>query len=110
MENELAKAYLTAKNYEKASAHGSQAFTATRSVLSGPAARSRGLDQLVDDVMVLFDACRDGGKVAEADAAIEDLRKSAATFQSPTVYAFAVDTQIKYLIETGRKPKGLATY
>jgi thiol-disulfide isomerase/thioredoxin len=110
MENELAKAYLIAKNYEKASAHGSQAFAATRSVLSDPAARSRGLDQLVDDAMVLFDACRDGGKVAEADAAIEDLRKAAAAFQSPTVYAFAIDTQIKYLIETGRKPKGLATY
>jgi thiol-disulfide isomerase/thioredoxin len=110
MENELGKAYLLVKNYDKAASHAAEAFAATRSVLSDPGLRNRSLDQLVDDAVVLFDAYRDDGKVAEADASLEELRKAAATLGSPEVYYYAVDNQIKYMIETGRKPKALELY
>ena len=110
MENELAKAYLTVREFTKAAAHAAQAFAATRSVLADPAARSRGLDQLIDDAMVLFEATSSSKKTAEADAALEGLRKAAAEFQAPKVYFYAVDNQIKYMIETGRKPHAMELY
>ena len=110
MENELAKAYLAVKQFDKASAHAAQAFDATKTIAEDPAVRAGRLNQLLDDAVVLFEAHRDGGKIAEADSALEELRKAAAAFESTSIYYYAVDNQIKYMIATGRKPQALEFY
>jgi thiol-disulfide isomerase/thioredoxin len=110
MENELAKAYLSVQDFGNAATHAATAFSSTKSVLADPANRSRGLDQLIDDAMVLFEATSSGGKTVDADGAMEALRKAASEFDAPNVYFFAVDKRITYMIETGRKPKAMELF
>jgi thiol-disulfide isomerase/thioredoxin len=48
--------------------------------------------------------------VTQADASLDELRKTGAAFASPSLYYYALDKLIKYLIETGRKPAALELY
>ncbi|HEX8287176.1 MAG TPA: TlpA disulfide reductase family protein [Pyrinomonadaceae bacterium] len=107
MESELAKNYRAEKNYAKAAPHAVEALRATKALFQDSTSRAKGLDELLDAGMNVFEIYRDGGKQAEADAALEDLRATAAFVESPSFYYYAVDNQIKYLIETGRKPLAL---
>ncbi|MGH9818843.1 MAG: hypothetical protein ACRD43_01640, partial [Pyrinomonadaceae bacterium] len=52
MESELAKAYLSDKNYAKATAHANQAYSSMKTIVSDPATRARGMDELLDDGML----------------------------------------------------------
>ena len=110
MESELAKNYREEKNFTKAAPHASEAFRAVKGLFQDSTSRAKGLDELLDAGMTLFEIHRDGGKQTEADVALEDLRVTAAFVESPSFYFYAVDHQIKYLIETGRKPLALQTY
>lgn len=110
MESELAKAYLAEKSPDKASPHALAAYTATKSIAADPALRSRVIDQLLDDGMLVFESYRESGKQPLADGALEELRKTAAAYGSPSLYYYALDQQIKYFIQTGRKPLALDTY
>jgi thiol-disulfide isomerase/thioredoxin len=110
MESELAKNYRTANNLDKAAAHAVEAFRATKALFQDSASRAKGLDELLDAGMTVFEIYRDAGRQKEADDALEDLRRSAVFVESPSFYYYAVDNQIKYKIETGRKPLAMQYY
>lgn len=110
MESELAKAYLAEKNYVKAAANASEAYKAAKTIASEPAMRSRIINELLDAGMLQFEANRSAGNVKEAESSLEDLRTTAASLGSPSMYFYALDNQIKYQIETGRKSAALANY
>jgi thiol-disulfide isomerase/thioredoxin len=110
MEKELARAYLDVNNFASASTHAQAAFSAIKDVTADASARQANIDELLDDGMLLFDAFRRNGQQKQADAALDDLRATAATVGSPSLYFYALDNHIKYLIETGRKPAALELY
>lgn len=110
MESELAKNYRAEKNLTKAAPHAVEALRATKALFQDSTSRAKGLDELLDAGMNVYEIYRDSNRQVEADAALEDLRKTAAFVESPSFYYYAVDNQIKYLIETGRKPLALQNY
>ncbi|MBA2735411.1 MAG: redoxin family protein [Pyrinomonadaceae bacterium] len=110
MESEFAKNYRAEKNLAKAAPHAVEALRAVKALFQDSTSRAKGLDELLDAGMTVFEIYRDSGKTADADAALEDLRKTAAFVESPSFYFYAVDNQIKYLIETNRKPLALQTF
>ena len=110
MESELAKAYLSDKNYAKATAHANEAYSSMKTIVSDPATRARGVDELLDDGMLLFEAYRGSQKRDQADDTLQDMWSVGAAINSPTFYYYALDNLIKYMIETGRKPLALDTY
>lgn len=110
MESELAKAYAAQKDFAKASEHASEAYRAAKTIASEPAMRSRIIDELLDAGMLVFEANRSAGNIKDAESALQDLRLTAASLGSPTMYFYALDHQITYQIETGRKPAALENY
>ena len=110
MESELAKNYRAANNLTKAAAHAAEALRATKALFQDSASRAKGLDELLDAGMTVYEIHRAAENQKEADAALEDLRKTAVFVESPSFYYYAADQQIKYLIETKRKPLALETF
>ncbi len=110
MESELAKAYIAEKNFAKGAAHASEAFRAAKTIASEPAMRSRIIDELLDAGMLIFEANRAARNIKDAEGSLEGLRVTAASLGSPTMYFYALDHQITYQIETGRKPAALVNY
>jgi cytochrome c biogenesis protein CcmG/thiol:disulfide interchange protein DsbE len=106
MENELAIAYSQAKDLTRAAPHAEQAYSIVKANYSDQA-RDRGLAEILDRGRNLFEIYSQAGESAKADATLENLTKVSATLKSNGIYYFAVDSQIKYLIETGRKMKAL---
>lgn len=110
MESELAKAYLAQKNYNKAAPHADDGYKAAKAFVLDSSSGPRGLDEFLDNGMLVFEANKLAGKTAEADAVLEDMRKTAASGGSPSLYFYAADKLIAYRIETGRKPLAMQTY
>ena len=110
MESEIAKAYLAQDNYAKASIHADEGYRAAKAFVLDPASGPRGLDEFLDNGMLVFESYKGWGKTVEADAALEDMRKTAAAGGSPSLYFYAADKLVTYRIETGRKPLALRTY
>ncbi len=110
IEGELAKNYYRTKNYAKAAPHATEALRAQKALFQDSPSRAKGLDELLDAGMNVFEIYRDGGKVKEADNALEDLQKTAVFVGSPSFYFYAVDKRIKYKIETGRKESAIEDY
>jgi Peroxiredoxin len=110
MEKELAKAYMDAGNFTTAASHALLAYTVIKGVAADTSTRQQSMDELLDDGMLVFDSFRKNGRQDEADAALVDLRSTAASVASPSLYFYALDNHIKYLIETGRKPAALELY
>ncbi len=110
METELAKSYFADKNFAKAETHAAEAFRANKAIFTEFATRTQALDRLFDTGTLIFEIYRDEGKTKEAEDALEDLRKTATLVQSTMLYYSAVDANVKYLIETNRKPLALQFY
>jgi len=110
MEKELARAYMDESKFSTASTHAQVAYSAIKDITGDPTTRQANIDELLDDGMLVFDALRRNGQQKEADAALDDLRSTAATVGSPSLYFYAIDNHIKYLIETGRKSAALELY
>lgn len=110
MESELAKNYVEQKDFERALPHAEEAFRATKAVFKDASSRTRALNELLISGMTVFEIHKNSGKPKQADAALEELRKTAVLFQSNEIYYAAVDENIKYLIETGRKLLGLQMF
>lgn len=110
IENELARNYHSEKNYIKAVEHAAEYFRVSKATFTEYATRTQAIDQLLDAGMLVFEIYKDAGKTKEAGDALEDLRKTAALVQSSFLYYYVVDRNIKYLIETNRKPLGLQLY
>ncbi len=109
MESELAENYRAEKDLALAAKHAEEAFRATKAIFRDNTSRARGLSELLTAGIAVFEIYSDDGKQTEADNALEDLRKTAALVEASDVYYYAVDRQIKYQIETKRKPLGLQT-
>ncbi|MEP7211633.1 MAG: TlpA disulfide reductase family protein [Acidobacteriota bacterium] len=110
MESEIAKSYLAGNNYEKATPHAEEGYKAAKAFVLDPSSGPRGLDEFLDNGMLVFDAYRSAGKIEQADAALEDMRKTAAAGGSPSLFFYVADKLIVYRIETGRKPFAMQTY
>ncbi len=110
MEGELAKAYQTQKNFGRMAAHADEGYKAVKELSKDVASRARWLDEIFDAGMLVFEAYRDLGDQKKTEAALEDIRVTAASASSSNLYYYAVDQKIKYLIETGRKPQAQEYY
>lgn len=110
MESELAKAYQKDKNFARAAPHGEEAYRQTKSLFKDASSRSRGLSQLLDAGLNAFEIYRDGGSQADADRTLADLRQTSLLIGSSEIYYQAIDENIKYLIDTKRKPDALKMY
>lgn len=110
MEGELAKAYQAEKDFVRMSPHAEAGYAASKSLLKDASSRARGLDEILDAGMLVYEAYRDNGEREKAEAALDDMRALAVSTTSPSFYYYAVDQKIRYLIETGRKPAGLELY
>ncbi len=110
MEIELAKAYFADGKFNEAAAHAAEAYRAAKAVLVDSGPSQRGLDETLDTALQLFESYRATGDQKAADAALEDLRKTAVSIDSASMFAYAADKLIVYMIETGRKPMAMDTY
>jgi len=72
--------------------------------------RTRALAEALEAAMALQEIYRESGDYKNAEATLGNLRKIAASFDSPAVYYYAIDQLIKFFIETNRKPAALAFY
>lgn len=107
MAGEMAKAYQSAKDFGRMSGHAERGYAASKALLKDATSRARGLNEILDAGMLVYEAFRDLGARAKAEAALDDMRVTAAEVGSTSFYYYAVDQKIKFLIETGRKPLAL---
>lgn len=110
MESEIAKAYIADKKIAEATPHAAEAYRFAKTILFDNGITQRGLDEVLDTGMLLHECHKTVGNLKQADEALDDLRKTAAKVGSVSLYFYAADKLITYLIETGRKPLGLETY
>ena len=110
MEGELAKAYQVQKDFARMAPHADEAYRTAKLLLKDAASLARGLDEVFDAGMLVYEAYRDLGNQKNAEAGLEDLRLAGVAASSPNLYYYAVDQKIKYLIETGRKPQAQEYY
>ena len=110
MSNEMAKAYITAKDLVKAEPFASEAYKTAKTLSEDIRSRARSLDEMVDSGMLVFEIARDQNKTTEAESILTDMQDSAARFGSPSFFYYASDKLITYQIETGRKPLAMETY
>lgn len=110
METELAKNYKAENNLKLAAKHAEEAYRTTKGLFQDTTSRTRGLNELINSGMTVFEIYRDGKEQAQADKILEDMRKTAVFVESNGIYFLAVDETVKYLIETGRKPDALKLY
>lgn len=107
MENDLANAYFEAKDFTNAATHAEEAYRAAKAILPEQTSFARGLLEITDRGRTLYEIYRESGNQLKVDETLEDLRKTAILTKSTSIYYFALDSQIKYLIETKRRPKAL---
>jgi hypothetical protein len=62
---------------------------------------------VIDSGIFLFKIYRRLKRPTEADLTLADMRKTALGLQAGAMWYYAVDSQIKYQIETGRKAAAL---
>ena len=110
MHSELAKSYIAVKDLAKAAPHAAKSYEAAKALVQDPTTRVNAADAVLDAGMLLFETNRDAGNIKEADAALEDMKKTASTINSPTFFYYAADKLITHQIETGRKVLGMDTY
>ncbi|PYS86484.1 MAG: hypothetical protein DMF62_15775 [Acidobacteria bacterium] len=110
MASEIAKAYIKAKDLEKAMPFAVEAYRASKTSSADPATRIRSLDEMVDTGMLVFEIAASRDKIAEAETILTDMQDSAAKFGSPSFFFYASDKLITYQIETGRKALAMETY
>lgn len=110
MESDLAKNYKEAELLDKAAKHAEEAYRASKALFQDATSRARGLNELLETGSLVFDIYRQNGKIEQADNTLNDLRKTAVFVESNGIYYAAVDSQIKFMIETGRKPAALEFY
>jgi thiol-disulfide isomerase/thioredoxin len=110
MEGEITKAYQAKKDFAHMAPHAEAGYTTSKALLKDAASRARGLDEILDAGMLVFEAYRDLDDRAKAESALDEMRATAVVTESPSFYYYAVDQKIKYLIDTGRKDKAIELY
>ncbi|HSI87480.1 MAG TPA: TlpA disulfide reductase family protein [Pyrinomonadaceae bacterium] len=110
MNSEVAKAYISLRELEKAVPHAARSYRASKALLTEPDSRVRALDELLDSGMLLFESNRDLGRVKEADEALIDMRAAAASFASSVFFYYSADKLIMHMLETGRRDEAFKAY
>ena len=110
MDDELSDAYRTEKKLDPAAKHAEESYRSTKALFKDNSSRVRGLNDLLNTGMKVFEIYREAGNVERADKALEELRQTGAFVESNSIYYQTADEQIKYMIETGRKPAALLLY
>lgn len=110
MGGELAKAYKAVGDFKRMAPHADAGYSASKALLKDASSRARGLEEIHDAAMLVYEAYRDMPDQKKADEALDDMRMTAAEVGSPSFYYYAVDQKMKYLIETGRKAAASALY
>lgn len=110
MEAELADAYRAEKNLDLAAKHAEESYRAAKAVFKDTSSRVRGLNELLETGMKVFEIYRDSENVEKADATLDDLRQTGISVESSGIYYGSVDEKIKYMIDTRRKIDALAFY
>ncbi len=110
MESELAKAYQKEKDFTKGAPHAEEAYRQTKSLFKDASTRSRGLNDLLDAGLTAFEIYRDADRQNDANQTLGDLRQTSLLIGSSEIYYAAIDENIKYLIDTKRKPEALKMY
>ena len=108
--SELAKAHIAEKQYANAAGYAAKAYDAAKTLAKESGSSVNAADAVLDSGMLLFEANRDAGNLKEADAALEDMKRTAVTLKSPTFFFYAADKLITYQIDTGRRALGKDTY
>ncbi len=103
----LARSYGDGKNFERAAAHGEEAYRAIKSYFADPATRPAEIYKVYQMAALLFSLYRDGGSHKQAIATMEDLQKVSAKNDASDLYFSATDKIVSLMIETGRKPEAL---
>jgi len=110
MESEIAKAYQVQKDFAKMAPHAEEAFKAAKMLLADAASRIRGLDEIFDNGMLVFEAYRGVGSSEKALSALDELISAGISAPAPSLYFYAADAKITYMIDLGRKPQAIAFY
>lgn len=110
MNAEIAKAFRAMKDVAATEKYAKAGYEIAKELIADPALRINPLDAALDTGMLLFEARDAQGKTAEADAALDDMRQTAASIKNASFYYYAADKLILYRIETGRKPLAMETY
>lgn len=110
MDVELAKAYEELKDFPHMLPHAEAAFASGKVLLGDPQAADLSLDHVVDTGILAFDAYSEMGQTDKAEGVLDDLRRLGSGKGSTSLYYYAVDQKIRYLIETGRKEKAIQFY
>jgi thiol-disulfide isomerase/thioredoxin len=107
METDLAKNYKSAGNGEAAAKHAEEAYRAAKALFQDATSRARGLNELLETGMTVFEIYKQNGKIEQADKTLDDLRKTAVFVEASGIFYASVDARIKFMIETGRKPAAM---
>jgi thiol-disulfide isomerase/thioredoxin len=110
IETEIAKGLVAEKNFAAAASHADGAYAAYKAIAADPVSRDQIIDELIESGFFLFKIYRELAKQAQADATLEDMRKAGIELQAGSLWYYTVDSQIKYQIETGRKPQALENF
>jgi thiol-disulfide isomerase/thioredoxin len=109
MESELAQNYLEAQNPAKAATHAEEAFRAAKANFQN-VSRTLGLSELFETGALVFEIYCEQGNREKTEKFLDSLRKTAVFVESTSIYYFAVDEKIKFLIENGAKKTALEFY
>src|SRR5437773_6657016 len=110
IERAIARGLVAENNFAAAASHAVGAYLSYKAVAADPSSRDKILDDLIDGGLFLFKIYRQLGRREQADQTLEDMRKTGIELQSGSLWYYALDSQIKYQIETGRKAEGLDNY
>ena len=110
MEVELAKAYQSTGEFSKMAIHAESAFAAAKAGIKGSTSRPRTLDEIVDSGVLTFEAYSSLNDHKNADGSLDALRRAAVETGSPSMFYYAVDKKVNYMIETGRKAEAIQLY
>ena len=108
IEKEIARGLFESGNAIEAAPHAQAAYTAYKSIAAEPINRQKFIDEVTDSGFFVFKVYWKLGDRDRSDAALEDIKKAAVELQAPVQWYLAVDRQITYKIETGRKADALA--
>jgi thiol-disulfide isomerase/thioredoxin len=106
---ELAKAYDAKGNAARVAPLAQKALTSSIALLKEPQTGLT-LDHVLDVGMLAFNAYSELGERDQAEAALDTLKAVAIAKGSPSLYYYATDHKIRYLIDTGRKDQATALY
>lgn len=109
MESELAHNYRENRNLSEAASHAEEAFRAAKANFQN-VSRSLGLSELFETGELVFEIYCEQGNREKTEKFLDDLRNTAVFVESTSIYYFAVDEKIKFLIENGAKKAALKLY